>query len=335
MSTVQCNVYQGTNQEVKDLDPGSTLSEVRAQLGSFMKSNYLFVYYDERQQKQLMQPKATEGDYRLAGMLGDQNNLTITDPNADKPDLEGILVSWFTDRNLQVAIGLNRSNDDAKAANEGKFQPFMLEKVQTIKDAADNFPNVYWNYAMICEKGSAISFSYSCWGAAGYGFSIGSDRSTIISGLYVVNNGNYATTRFSGLSRYQNAKQNIVVDSLANQNIPNNDRLQYSSINFKTWNVSSYKQNGHTYSSNAQPPYRRSNDPGGMTKKNGVIIPGDGIESGSPKPDGASHQDWGAPISDLKEDRNLVLGQMDIYFLVFKTKADANQMVRQNNLPAI
>ena len=335
MTTVQCSVYQGTNQKTADLDPESNLSTARAQLGSFMKPSYLFVYYDERQQKQLTQPKETEDKYKLSSILGPQNILTVIDPDADKPDLEGMLVSWFTDRNLQVAISLNNSNDDAKNTNAGKFQPFMLEKVQTIKDAGSRFPNVYWNYAVICEKGSAIAFNYSCWGAAGYGFSIKSDRETIISGLYVINNGSYGTITFSGLSRYQDAKQNIVVDSLADQNIPNSDRLQYSYVNFKAWNVSSYKQNGQTYSSSAQPPYRRSNDPGGMTKQNGVIIPGDGIESGSPHAGGASTQEWGAPISNLNEDKNLVLGQMDIYFLVFKTKADANQMVRQNNLPAI
>ncbi|MCG8640565.1 MAG: hypothetical protein MI862_12570 [Desulfobacterales bacterium] len=335
MASVQCNIFQGTNQEFKELDTNSNLSEVRTQLGSFMKSTYLFVYYDERQQKQLMQPKNTESNYKLSSILGEQNNLTITDPNANKPDLEGILVSWFTDRNLQVGVRLNNANPDAVAANKDKFQPFMLEKVQTIKDAAEDFPNVYWNYAVICEKGSAISFNYSCWGAAGYGFSIKSDRSTIISGLYVVNNGNYATTTFSGLSRYQDTKQNIVVDSLSDQGIPIGDRLQYSSVTFKAWNVKGYKQNGQSYSSNAQPPYRRSTDPGGMAKKNGVIVPGGGIESGSPHAKGTSHQDWGAPLSSLDQDTNCVLGEMDIYFLVFKNHEAATQMVRQNNLPMI
>lgn len=335
MAVVQCNIYQDTNQTYQDLDTTSNLSAIRKQLGAFMKPTYLFVYYDERQGKQLMQPKDNEGNYNLSEILGEQNVFTITDPNADKPDLEGILVSWFAANNLQVAISLNKSNPDARAANQGKFQPFMLSKVQTIKDAADDFPNVYYDQALICEKGSAIAFNFACWGAAGYGFSIKSDRSTIISGLYVVNNGNYNTTTFSGLSRYQDAKQNILVDSLANQNIPNVDRLQYSSVTFKAWNVSGYKQAGHAYSSAGQPPLRKSSDPGGMSTKDGVIIPGSGIESGSPKPGGDSHQDWGAPLESLTQDTNLVLGQMDIYFLVFKTKADAEQMVRQNNLPAI
>jgi hypothetical protein len=335
MAVVQCNIYQDTNQTYQDLDTTSNLSTIRTKLGAFMKSSYLFVYYDERQGKQLMQPKDNEANYDLSEILGAQNVFTITDPNADKPDLEGILVTWFTSKNLQVAISLNRSNPDAVTANTGKFQPFMLSKVQTIKDAADDFPNVYYEQALICEKGSAIAFSYSCWGAAGYGFSIGSERSTIISGLYSINNGNYNTTTFSGLSRYQASKQNILVDSLANQNIPNVDRLQYSSVTFKAWNLSSYKQDGTTFTSAGQPPFRKSSDPGGMSTKDSVIIPGSGIESGSPKPGGESHQDWGAPITIKAEDKNLVLGQMDIYFLVFKTKADAEQMVRQNNLPAI
>jgi hypothetical protein len=335
MAVVQCNIYQNTNQMYKNLDNNASLSTVRAQLGSFMKPTYQFVYYDGHQQKQFMQPIETEANYKLSSILGAQNVMTITDPNAAKPDLEGLIVTWFKHKNLQVAISLNKSDATAVAMNKDKFEPFMLEKVQTIKDSANNFPNVYYENALICEKGSVIRFRYSCWGAAGYGFSIGSNRSTIVSALYVMNNGNYNTVRSSWLERYQSSKQNIVVDSLADQGIPLNQNLSYSSITFKAWNVSSYTQNGIPYSSNAQPPQRKTADLGGLASIDGIVMAGKGIESGSPHPGGDSSQNWSAPSYNIVETRNSPLGQMDIYFLVFKTKASAAQMVQQNNIIAM
>tara|TARA_B110000240_G_scaffold182804_1_gene215965 strand:- start:468 stop:920 length:453 start_codon:yes stop_codon:yes gene_type:complete len=150
-----------------------------------------------------------------------------------------------------------------------------------------------------------------------------------------MNNGNYNTVRSSWLERYQSSKQNTVVDSLADQGIPLNQNLSYSSITFKAWNVSSYTQNGIPYSSNAQPPQRKTADLGGLASIDGIVMAGKGIESGSPHPGGDSSQNWSAPSYNIVETRNSPLGQMDIYFLVFKTKASAAQMVQQNNIIAM
>lgn len=323
---LNCNFYRGLTRKTFSLDGNDTLSQVRIKLGSFMASSDLFTYYDTRQQLYLMQTKNTESRYKLPSILSPKKTATIIDPNKPVPDLEGLKVSSFSDRYLNVSVVLNNGNNDARAANNGKFQPVLLEKVQTINKAGSRFPNVYWNYAVICEKGSVIAFNYSCWGAAGYGYSIKSDRQTIVKDLFMTNDGRYGSVTHGHMARYESHQQNIVVDSLSDQGIPLDNRLQYSSVTFKTWNVKSYKRGDKTYSSNLAPGDSAIR---GQSLRTGSIVSGGGIESGSPRPGGKSTQTIGK-ISHIRDDRNTVLGQIDIYFLVFKNKAAADQMIQQN-----
>lgn len=332
--SINCMIYRGVDKKLKDLNEDSKLSTVRSELGDFMQDQDLFTYYDPRQQKVLMQPKNAESDFPLKSVIGGNNQVTITDPNANKPDLEGDLVQWFTDRNLQVSVKLNTSNDDAKKDNEGKFQPFLLSDVQPIKNAADEFADIYFKSAVICEKNSAIAFDMSCWGAAGWGYSIESERVKIVpedSPLYNTNDGKYGSTKFSWLSRFKKSKNNIVVDSLGNQSISQQDKMQYSKVTITAWNLEKYKRGSTTYESDLQPPFRRGEGAKGMKIQHGVVVPGDGVESGSPEPSGKSHVEFGS-INVKKEDKNMILGRVTLYFLVFVDKDAADQMVQQNNL---
>jgi hypothetical protein len=330
----ECKVYRGVESRVFSFDPGMTLAAARSQMRAeqFMNDSDVFTYYDDRQQKHLTQPVSTESRYPLKAALGVNNQVTIYDPNAGKPDLQGNLVQWFTDRNLQVAVRLHENNQDAQNANRGKFSPFLLTEVEPLKDAGNIDRNIFFKNAIICEKGSAISFSFSCWGAAGYCYSIESERVKIVppdAMLYCVNDGNYGTTQFSGLDRFSKTAQNIVVDSLSDQSIPIGDKAQYSRVTMTCWNVTKYNSGGQTYQSNLRAPFL-AGEPNGFQIQGGVIVPGDGIESASPHADGQSTSTFGSISGAQRDDQ--VLGRIEIYFLVFVNKAAATQMIQQNNL---
>lgn len=336
MATIQCFGFKELNKSPFNLDPSNQLDKIRSILSSnsWMTSTYRFIYYNPiKKRNETIMDTLDESTMDLASILDSFNQFTITNVNAKKPDLVGTITNWFTDRNLQVNVSFNWESS-ASEANKGKFAPFLLSNVKsTNPDRPVNFTN-----AVICEKGSVIGFNISSWGAAGYGFSIKSDGSVFVESLYSTNKGNYGTITNVGLNRYQDKKQMIQVDSNADQNIPGVDNVKYSQVRIRSWNMKSYNEDGKTFSSDLKPMQRRSStktDPGGFkVNNNGATVPGDGIESGSPHGGGASQTDFGKGISKISQDdpnSATPLGEIILYFLVFKDHATAQQVIQQQN----
>jgi hypothetical protein len=336
MATVRCFIFKDLDKKPFDLDTAATLDRIRNVLstGGWMTPTYRFVYYNKTTKRNdVLSDTSVESSIPLGDILDSFNQCTITNVNARKPDLIGTITNWFTDRKLQATVGLN-GEQNAQEKNRGKFAPFLLRNVRsTNPDRPVNFTN-----AVICERGSVINFVISSWGAAGYGFSIKSGSTTFVNTLYSTNNGNYGTITNVGLNRYQDAKQMIQVDSNADQSIPFIDNVKYSEVRIRSWNMSSYKQSGKTYSSNLHPQLLKSsgiNDPGGFKlNSSGATVPGDGVESGSPHAGGASQTDFGAGISDIRQDDpngTNPLGEIILYFLVFKDHETAKQVIQQQN----
>lgn len=345
MATTRCFVYKELQKTPIDLDPENTLDQIRSVLSAtgIMTPEWGFYYLNPITSENEALPASSEGHVKLSVIIDSSNQLTIINTHATRPDFFGTIAHWFTDRNMQVSVGLNWE-DNAKPVNKDKFAPFLLTNVKSVNPAIPlNFTN-----AVICEKGTVIGFTISSWGAAGYGFSIKSDKITFVSSLWSVNNGQYGTVTNVGLNRYQDAQVMIQVDSTADQNIPGTDKVKYSQVRIRTWNVSGYQQGDTTYSSDLQPAQHRGgpSDPGGFQLDAnaavvpgdgvlaGAVVPGGGVSTGSPHAGGASGTNFGAPIGNVQQDdpdSATPLGEVTIYFLVFNDHATAAQVIQQQN----
>jgi hypothetical protein len=327
---VECKIFRGTEITVRYVSLDATLAQMRAQLGTFMRPNDLFVYYDERQQCRMPQPRNAEARYLLKSIMGEGEQITIFDPYAPKADLQGELVQWFSDRELDIGVSLNHSNPDAQRANEGKFEPFLLRNLTPISDSVQLQANILFPQAVICEQGSAISFTLACWGAAGYAYAIESERVKIVPSedpIYCGNNGDYGSVTLIELDHFADYPTNIIVSSLGSQAIALTDKAQYSRVTVTVWNMVRYQMGKQTYESYLRPQMVRS-----LATTRSSIVPGSGIESGSAHAGGSNPHTLGV-IQNPVLDRNLVLGRIELYFLVFDQRTTVQQMILQNNIP--
>ena len=354
--------YKGDVNQDFSIDPTTMTSEVRSQLetaGFIGPDNtaeaWRFFIYKAKTTNfaDAILSKDVESLVPVGGMLGAGNQLYLTNINAGtNPDLMGIGATWFFDRYMSCQVSLNNSDATAQQKNSGKFQPYMLTNV---KPTSRNVAGIYDN-VVVCEKGSSIAFSVNSWGAAGFGYSVKpSAGDSIVDGLYITF-GNNPNTEASGyIYRYQNQAQQIVVDSTQDLEIPSGKTVQYQRVTIKTWRVTSYQQGGNTYTSNAQPPGLKAPaakmdsltdfgkadfaaladdgvSPHDLAKA--AVIPGNTITPGAPHQGDNSGQTFGT-IYDLQEDdRNAnPLGEIVLYFFVFKSHEDARLVIDQINTP--
>lgn len=278
--------------------------------------------------------KDLENLVTLGRLLGNGGQLYLTNTaKQTNPDLMGIGADWFFDRAMSCKVTLNNSD---KTNNAGKFQPYMLTNV---KPTSRNVAGIYDN-VVICEKGSSIAFQISSWGAAGFNFSIKPNAGqSIVDCLTICYGPNPNHTASSYTYRYQNAAQQIIVDSTQDLQIPSGQTIQYQRVVVKTWRLTSYEQDGHTYSSDAQPPglSTSSGAGGGVDQKSlatAGVVPGSSITPGAPHPGDNSNQTFGTIYNTKSDDPDSnPLGEIVIYFFVFKSHADAQAVIGGINAP--
>lgn len=346
MPTQSSTVYKGTTNQNFNIDPTAKVSDVRQQFvnagfvaaDTVTEASRFYIYNSTSTNfSDAILAKDVETLVPISGMYGQANQLYLTNINAtNHPDLMGIGATWFFDRYMSCSVSLNNSDPTAQAANAGKFQPLMMTNV---KPTSVNVAGIYDN-VVVCEKGSAIAFSISSWGAAGFGYSIAPNAGqSIVDGLYIIYGNNYNHTGGSYTYRYQSVAQQIVIDSTSSLQIPSGQTVQYQRVVVKTWRLTSYSQGGTTYSSNAQPPGLSTSAGAGdgITGRQlttAVVIPGNTIDPGAPHPGDNSNQTFGT-ISDLQQDDPTAnpLGEVVIYFFVFDSHADAIQVIDQINAP--
>ncbi|MEP3890671.1 MAG: hypothetical protein ABJN69_09390 [Hellea sp.] len=354
------NIFVGGTPHSVTINPTATLAALRSNLRSSIGSNidnYDFVYFAQfTQKKTILSDRTIENSQTVASVVFPDSVIILTLTQGNKTDLFGMKTDWLYDRHAGIRIVKNNSDPGAIAANKGKFDPIMLTDIQPSNPSS----NAFYQRAVICEKGTVIQFNISSWGAAGYGFSIKSDKETICDGLYVTlgDNPNHQTN--TGLRRYQSSKNMIQIESTKTLNIPTSDVIHYQKVTLKTWRVTSYKAGGKTHSSNAQAPvitapHMAMATPGfrgmGLMKSMGAMgagggfdpgptggdtyVPGSSVETGAPGRGPAGGGDFGSDISDIKQDdRNTtVLGAVVFYFFVFKDHEQANRVINVLNAP--
>lgn len=319
-----------------NFQPTDTLSIARSRLGDFMPSSFRFMVV----QMPVPQPRQVQqGDeqYWTIKMVTDgnqSNKVTLIDTQEKVPMFTGTQAPWFLSNHLQVAVNKNTTDEDAKVANTAiKYQPVMVEGVKNPL-TGEASPYITGGRALICMKQTVIEFVISCWAAAGYGYSIASNGQTIVEGLYITAGDQPGRQLNTSLRRYQDGKNMIVVDSTTNLGISNDLKTQYAKVTIKAWRVKSYKRDGKTFSSDLRPPGARGTqkNPGDFQHKNGITWSANDIETAAPSRGGEGNQTFGT-ISDIVEDRNDILGQMEVYFLVFKDLSAADRIMKINPIP--
>ncbi|OJH41005.1 hypothetical protein BON30_08845 [Cystobacter ferrugineus] len=346
--------YKGTASQVFELDPNAKASTVRNELKSsgFISEDsaseaWRFFIYDSETTNfsDAILGKEVEALVPISGMFGPGGQLYLTNTRKEKnPDLMGIGTDWFFDRFMSCRVRLNNDEESARAANRGKFEPMHLTHV---RPTSTNTPGIYDN-VVVCEQGSVITFDVSSWGAAGFCFNIKPDAGeTIVDGLYICLGDNPNHVAGSSTRRYSSAAKQIVVNSTSSMQIPSGQWVQYQRVSVQTLRMTSYKKDGRTYSSNAQPPNSIASSTAAPSSRDtslprsaelsprdlarATILPGDSITPGTTQPGADSNQSFGG-ISNVVTDRT-PLGEVVFYFFVFKSREDAVKVIGQINSP--
>jgi hypothetical protein len=156
------------------------------------------------------------------------------------------------------------------------------------------------------------------------------------------------------LRRYQNPHDNpqtIQIVGADSQTVPiGTNPVQFQRVTFRSRRISAYTQDGQDYRSDQKGPAPKpspmmkaaaaldSDDAATRGLANatttGVVgAPGDSIKPGGPTGGGASNQPIGT-ISNLEtDDWTEALGEVVVFFFVFKTLDDAKRVIDQYNAP--
>lgn len=365
MTKVTC--YRGSQAaDVKlyDFDPLTKLSDVRQRLTSdgFLPEDrgddVAYRFIAAQSQSSSMQDalivRSVENLVPLAGVLGQANQLLTTNYLArTKPDLIGIGTDWFFNRYVGVRISLNNSDAEGQATNSriNAFQPLMLTNV---KPTSQNVVGI-WDNVCVCVENSVVQFDLSSWGAAGFQYYIAPERGEAIC------NGDLnccfwdSPNRYgqSSLRRYYGKQQTVQIVGADSAQITAGEVIRFQKVTIKTRRITSYSQNGKTYSSNNAPP--TLSGPAGLegfhadiaeagvgfgnmkslaTASSIVTVPGDSIKPGGPVEGPPSQQNFGAPIYSIQaDDWTQALGEVVVYFFVFKSWEAANRVINGYNAP--
>lgn len=353
MLSVHC--YKGSQPSemaVVNLDPQMPLADVRTTLTTqgFVAddTDTLQLRFIASQSKSTtfqdaVIAKSVETVVPLQGVLGSANQLILTNIVAThRPDLVGIRTSNFFHRYLSVGISLNQSDAGAIKTNNdiGAFPPYMLTNV---KPTSQRVTGIFENVCVVVEK-SVISFNLGSWGAVGFQEYISPDAGdAIVNDNLFCPFGN-APNRFvnTTVDRYAAAKSTIQILGTDTLGIDSGSALRYQKVTFRTRRMTAYDQDGYHFESQEMPPPltppqkmmvhqqavhvdQNLNIQKALVNSDGMgTLPGDGIKPGAPTEGPPSGHDWGAPIMNVQtDDIANAMGELVVYFFVFKTHADA------------
>ena len=170
------DVYLSSKNQAIEISPKATLTELRSKLSE--ANDFDFIYYNTFTEKKAVLTDRSLESERSVDQIAFDAIITMARVQGAKTDLIGMKTDWLNDRHCGVRISLNK-HEEAKKQNEGKFEPLMITDVQPTNPGSSAF----YDRAVICEKGSVVNFEISSWGAAGFGYSITSNKQTIIEEL--------------------------------------------------------------------------------------------------------------------------------------------------------
>lgn len=307
--------------------------------------------------------KQLESYVPLVSLLTPGKQLLLTNAYKKKySDLIGIATNWFFNRFTGVQIHLNLDPKDPKAIAKNRkvqknreigdlYQPMMLTDVKAANKNPD-FVQIYRNVC-VCVNGSVVTFRVNSWGAAGFTTRIetGAQADTIVNfDVYTRFDDDQDRFGSSDFRRWASAPQTIDivgVEDLPNP-VPSAQGLRLQKFTISTRNMSAYSYGGKRYSSAGQPPVNialqalhpeladanvdddfRKNI---VNASHASLVRGEGIKKGTAARGDESTQDFPATMSDVALDSD-TLGDVEIFFFVFKTWEDAVRTIEGINAP--
>ncbi len=361
-------VHKGTlagDMKTYDMAPEMKLDAVRAQLVAdgflaldtgTVKYRFILAPSTSSNYEDVVCPLGLEHTTMLIDTLRAGSQLIVTNISKIKDvDFVGIGTNQFFNRYLGVSVWLN--NRDAAAvqtnASNKAFPPLMLTNVNPTNPQAFG---LYDNVCVVVEN-SVVGFTLSSWGAVGFNYYIGADSGDPIvdSALYV--SFGESPNRFaqSDIYRYYNKEQTIQIVGADQVGIVGKDNiLRFQKVTFRSRRMTYYKRgDGQEFESNQMPPplvphgLRPMAGFGKMAKAEDIpierqiatagqigTVPGDFIKPGGPVAGPPSQQQWGGTIYDARtDDWSQALGEIVVYFFVFKTWEQANQVITGYNAP--
>jgi hypothetical protein len=362
MDTAKIWAHRGAepgDEKVYMLDPSTPLDAVRRMLtaDSFLPpdaaSRYRFIAARSASSKladALVDPQV-ENLVPLRSVLRDGTGLIVTDvARLRNADLIGIAPAggFMVNRNLGVSVILNEEDPEAKRTNDAisAFKPLMLTKVRTTN------PDIGggWDYVCVLVEGSVVGFKVVSWGAAGYTFSVAPDEGeAIVSDGFVGFEGKPPNSRVATVLRYDSSPRTIEILGADTVGIAPGETVRFQKVTVRSRRITSYVENGTTYTSNETPP-QYDDGPVQLPHAAGLhpmvgaalaaaaapgvgTVPGDSIKPGGPVPGPASQRNlvlynWSAITVD---DWSQALGEMPIFFFVFKDWSQAQRVVAAFN----
>lgn len=322
MATQIFRLHQDGNLREVQVDSDAYLSDVRGTLDIPFYS-YHFVYFNSvLETKQVLNDQRWEASKRLRdGFVFPPNSILLANMSESHPDFFGHRVDTFRDRHMGVQV--RRNTVDAKPA-PSDFDPIMLNEVAMANPDTD----LAFDRVVICQAGSLLQFDLYSWGAAGWGYSVRSDRDIIVDKLYrSYTEQDYGSAQWLTLRRYQDTYNQpgptIRVDALTKSQLAGGFTAEYSKLTVRTWRVSSYGRDSRTFSSDLQPPstVRAIADAEGDTFVSGGA-------SGRTDAGETSSQTFGT-IHDIVEDGpDQVLGAVTFFLFVVRDRQQVNELLK-------
>jgi hypothetical protein len=348
-----------------DLEPTATLDSVRAIL---TRDNFLEPDRNTRKFRFVLKtstssnaedvtcPISAENKFVLNEVLRPGNQLIFSDiAKLKDTDLAGIATDQFFSRYLGVRIWLNNIDDAAKQTNASikAFKPLLLTNVYPTNPNANGF---FDNVCVVVEN-SVVGFDISSWGAVGFNYYIApSGGDPIVDGeLYCSFGGTPNQFRTVPQRRYYGKAQTIQIVGADTVGIPSGDKeaiLRFQKVTFRSRRMTYYEQDNRSFESNEMPPQPQARPAmkaaafaatgaSGFSVERQLanadrigISPGDAQKPGGPVAGPPSQQNWSAPISNARtDDWQNALGEVVVYFFVFKTWEQANQVINGYNAP--
>ncbi|WP_242113247.1 hypothetical protein [Luteimonas aquatica] len=368
MSQVQVHKGTGEHDSVRiGLEPQDTLDGVRRRLEAegFIGADQPAVKYRFINMRQLdfsadakvVIDRSLEPQLPAMAVLGQGGQLILSNTAGKRPDLVGVGTDWFFDRFVAVRVSLNAQDASARRRNQeiGAFQPMMLTNVVP----TNNTPG-FWNNVCVCVENSVVEFEVRSWGAMGFEVQLSDELTGPFWQMWARfgegDKNRYATM----LARHFGADKTIQVSGADSMNIVDGSEVvRFQKITVRTRRVTAYTLGGKKYESHSLPQapgaprvsrasvalgaasasaghdVRRAlanaRNPGDTT-----AVPGDAIKPGgiTKGPDSDAPLGGGRVDGWEIDDWTQALGEIVIYFFVFKSLEAARKVIDGYNAPS-